>query len=99
MISLFHLTHGRKNGTDLVRFLADLFLMLVCWWCVGPVVGWWCGGCIVVLVITRWCSLVYIHHFFYVLQSLLLLFALLLQYVDDFRYFAFRISGSALSPY
>ena len=39
------------------------------------------------------------YHFLYVLLSLLLLFAVLLQCVDDFYCFAFQISRSFLSPW
>ena len=90
--------HGRKNVSGLVSFSVNFILLLmvlvVCW------LWWWVGDLvvIVVLVIICWYPLVYIFIISYVLQSLLLLFAVLLQFVDDFRGFAFRISRSVLSP-
>ena len=89
--------YGRENVMDsraLWLTLSLMILLVVCW------LWRWVGGLvsILVLVIIRWCLLVYIYHFFYVLQSLLLLFAVLLQCVDDFYCFAFQISRSFLSP-
>ena len=97
-LSPFHLMHGKKNVSGLVSFSVNfiLFLMVlvVCW------LWWWVSDLvvIVVLVIICWYPLVYIFIISSVLQSLLLLFAVLLQFVDDFRGFAFRISRLFLRP-
>ena len=96
-LSLFYLMHGRKNVSGLVSFLVNFLLsmvLVVCW------LWWWVGDLVVIvaLVIICWYPLVYIFIISSVLQSLLLLFAVLLQFVDDFRGFAFRISRLFLRP-